>query len=98
MNGSQAEIKFFTGFPSKETLKLVLEWHSLFAEVQTEKKRLTLIPAADALKLLNIPARKLNQYVKEGYIMQKSDGRVYKYQVLNLIFEMKQLELFLSIK
>jgi len=98
MSGSQSEIKFFTNFPSKETLKYLLEWQALYAEVQAERQRMTLIPAETAMHLLGIPARKLNQYVKEGFLKQKTDGRIFKYQVMKLLFEMKQAELFESIK
>ena len=94
----QAELKFFSTFPSKETLKLLLEWQALYTEVQSEKKRLTSISVNDAMKLLDIPARKLTQYVKEGFIHQKPTGEIYKYQVLQLLFEVKQEELFQSIK
>jgi hypothetical protein len=95
---TQTEIKFFSSFPSKETLKLLLEWQSLYAEVQSEKKRLTTISTGDAMKLLDIPARKLTQYIKEGFLRQKPTGEIYKYQVLQLLFEVKQEELFQSIK
>lgn len=98
MTTIQGELKFFSTFPSKDTLKLLLEWQALYAEVQSEKKRLTVISASDALKLLDIPARKLTQYIKEGYIRQKTSGEIYKYQVLQLLFEVKQEELFQSIK
>ena len=98
MSGSQSEFKFFTNFPSKETLKLLLEWQALYAEVQTERQRMSLISADTAMQLLGIPARKLNQYVKEGFLKQKPDGRIIKYQVMKLIFEMKQAELFESIQ
>jgi hypothetical protein len=98
MATTQGELKFFSSFPSKETLRLLLEWQALYAEVQYEKKRLTLISAAEAMKLLDIPARKLTQYVKEGYMMQKPSGEIYKYQVLQLLFEVKQEEMFQSIK
>ena len=98
MAGSQGEIKFFTNFPSKETLKLLLEWRALYAETQVERKKLSLISTTTALSLLDIPARKLNQYIKDGYIKQKPDGRVFKYQVLGILFEMKQAELYDSIR
>ncbi len=98
MTISQGELKFFSGFPSRETLKLLLEWQALYAEVQSEKKRLTAIAPADALKLLDIPARKLNQYIKEGFILQKATGEIYKYQVLQILLDVKQEELFQSIK
>ena len=98
MATSQGELKFFSTFPSKETLKLLLEWQALYAEVQSEKKRLTTISATDAMKLLDIPSRKLTQYIKEGFLLQKPTGAIYKYQVLQLLFEVKQEELFLSIK
>jgi hypothetical protein len=97
MSGSQSEIKFFTNFPTKETLKLLLEWQTLYAEVQSERQRMTLISAENAMSLLGIPARKLNQFVKDGFLKQKSDGRIFKYQVIKLLFEMKQAELFESI-
>ncbi len=93
----QAELKFFSNYPSKETLKLLLEWQALYAEVQAERKRLSTIPQAEAMKLLDIPARKLTQYIKEGYLKEKPSGEIYKYQVLKLLFEMKQEELFQSI-
>jgi len=95
---TQAELKFFSSFPSKETLKLLLEWQALYVEVNSEKKRLTTISSNEALKLLDIPARKLTQYIKEGYLMQKPNGEIYKYQVLQLLFEVKQEELFQSIR
>lgn len=95
---TQGELKFFSGFPSKETLRLLLEWQALYSEISSEQKRLTTISAADAIKLLDIPARKLTQYVKEGFIKQKPTGEIYKYQVLQLLFEIKQEELFQSIK
>ncbi len=98
MTSTQGELKFFSTFPSKETLKLLLEWQVLYGEVQSEKKRLAVISVADAIKLLDIPARKLTQYIKEGYIRQKASGEIYKYQVLQLLFEVKQEELFQSIK
>lgn len=98
MTTTQGELKFFSSFPSKETLKLLLEWQALYAEVQSEKKRLTVISAAEAIKLLDIPARKLTQYIKEGYLRQKPSGEIYKYQVLQLLFEVKQEEMFQSIK
>ena len=98
MATTQGELKFFSSFPSKETLKLLLEWQSLYAEVMAEKKRLTVIVPAEAMKLLDIPARKLTQYVKEGYLCEKPSGEIYKYQVLQLLFEVKQEELFQSIK
>ena len=98
MATTQGELKFFSGFPSKETLRLLLEWQALYAEVQSEKKRLTVILAAEAIKLLDIPARKLTQYIKEGYLLQKPSGEIYKYQVLQLLFEVKQEEMFQSIK
>ena len=98
MATTQGELKFFSSFPSKETLKLLLEWQALYAEVMAEKKRLTVIPPAEAMKLLDIPARKLAQYVKEGYLREKPTGEIYKYQVLQLLFEVKQEELFQSIK
>jgi hypothetical protein len=93
----QAELKFFSSFPSKETLRLLLEWHALYAETEAEKKRMTLIAASEAMRMLDIPARKLTQYVKEGFLKQKPTGEIYKYQVLQLLFEVKQQELFLSI-
>lgn len=95
---SQAELKFFSEFPTKETLKLLLEWQALYAEVQSEKKRLNVIPSAEAMRLLNIPARKLTQYVREGYLHQKPGGELYKYQVLQLLVDVKQEELFRSIR
>jgi hypothetical protein len=98
MNSSQAELQFFPDFPSKQTLKLLLQWHALYAEIQWEKQRLTLISTDDAIQLLDIPSRKLNQLIREGYLKQKTDGRIYKYQVLQLIFEIKQAELFESIR
>ena len=94
---TQGELKFFSNYPSKETLRLLLEWQSLYSAVQTEKKRMTLIPPSEAMRLLDIPSRKLSQYVKEGYLKQKTTGEIYKYQVINLLFEVKQQELFLSI-
>jgi len=97
MTGSQGEIKFFTDFPSKETLKLLLEWQALYSEMQAERQRMTLIPADTAMNLLGIPARKLNQYIKEGFLKQKPDGRIFKYQVMKLLFEVKQAELHQSI-
>ena len=98
MTVSQGELKFFSGFPSAETIKLLLEWQALYSEVQSEKKRLTAIPPVEALKLLDIPARKLNQYIKEGFILQKQTGEIYKYQVLQILLDVKQEELFQSIK
>ena len=95
---SQGELKFFSGFPSKETLKLLLEWQALYAELQSEKKRLQIISSAEAVRLLNIPVRKLTQYIREGYIHQKPGGEIYKYQVLQLLVEVKQEELFRSIR
>ena len=95
---SQGELKFFLGFPSKETLKLLLEWQALYAEVQSEKKRLTIIVPAEAVRLLNIPVRKLTQYIREGYLLQKPGGELYKYQVLQLLVDVKQEELFRSIR
>jgi len=94
---SQAELKFFSNFPSKETLKLLLEWQALYVEVQAERKRLSTIPQSEAMRMLDIPARKLTQYIKEGYLKEKPSGEIYKYQVLKLLFEMKQEELFQSI-
>lgn len=94
---AQGELKFFSNFPSKETLKLLLEWQALYAELYSEKKRLTTISVAEALKILDIPSRKLTQYIKEGFLKQKPTGEIYKYQVLQLLFEMKQEELFQSI-
>lgn len=94
----QAELKFFSNFPSKETLKLLLEWQALYAEVQAERKRLSTIPQVEAMRLLDIPARKLTQYIKEGYLKEKPSGEIYKYQVLQLLFEVKQEELFQSIQ
>ena len=93
----QTQLKFFSSFPSKDTLKLLLEWHGLYAEVDSEKKRLTLVSANEAMRLLDIPARKLNQYVKEGYLKQKPSGEIYKYQILNLMLQVKSAELFQSI-
>ena len=87
---TQGELKFFSGFPSKETLKLLLEWQALYAEVQSEKKRLSVINPPEAIRRLNIPNRKLLQYIREGYILQKTGGEIYKYQVLQLIVEVKQ--------
>jgi len=98
MSTTQGELKFFSSFPSRETLKLLLEWQALYAEVMAEKKRLTAISPAEAMKLLDIPARKLSQYVKEGYLREKPSGEIYKYQVLQLLFEVKQEEMFQSIK
>ena len=95
---SQGELKFFSNFPTKETLKLLLEWQALYAELVSEKKRLKTISVAEALKMLDIPARKLTQYIKEGYIKQKPSGEIYKYQVLQLLFEVKQEELYQSIQ
>ncbi|HMT30044.1 MAG TPA: hypothetical protein PKD91_12270 [Bacteroidia bacterium] len=95
---SQGELKFFSNFPTKETLKLLLEWQALYAELVSEKKRLNTISVAEALKMLDIPARKLTQYIKEGYIKQKPSGEIYKYQVLQLLFEVKQEELYQSIQ
>lgn len=97
MKSAQGELKFFASFPSKETLRLLLEWQALYAELQLEKKRLSLCTETDALKLLDIPARKLHQYVKEGYLKRKPSGEFYKYQVLQLLFDVKQEELFQSI-
>ena len=97
MSNTQGELKFFSTFPSKETLKILLEWQALYAEVLSEKKRLTTIAAAEAMKLLDIPARKLTQYIKEGYLRQRSSGEIYKYQVLQLLVDVKQEELFRSI-
>ncbi len=95
---SQGQLKFFSEFPSKETLKLLLEWHALYAEVQSEKKRLTSISTSDAMKLLDIPLRKLTQYIKEGFLRQKTTGEIYKYQVLQLLLDVKQEEMYQSIK
>lgn len=94
---SQGELKFFSNFPTKETLRLLLEWQALYAELLSEKKRLNTISTSEALKMLDIPARKLTQYIKEGFLKQKPSGEIYKYQVLQLLFEMKQEELFQSI-
>ena len=98
MATTQGELKFFSNFPTKETLKLLLEWQALYAEVQSEKKRLNVVSVAEAIKLLDIPARKLTQYIKEGFLRQKPSGEIYKYQLLQLLFEVKQEELFSSIK
>lgn len=98
MASSQGELKFFSEFPTKETLKLLLEWQALYAEVQSEKKRLTAISTTDAIKLLDIPARKLTQYIKEGFLRQKATGEIYKYQVMQLLLDVKQEEMFQSIK
>ena len=94
----QGELNFLTNFPSKQTLKLLLEWHALYAEVQTEQKKMSLIKTETAEQLLGIPSRKLHQYVEEGLLKVNRDGMYYKYHVLKLIFEMKQAELFDSMK
>lgn len=98
MSGMQSEISFFTDFPSKETLKLLLEWQSLYSEISIERKKLSLISTESAIQLLDIPQRKLNQYIKEGFLKQTPDGRIYKYQVLQILFEVLQLNLYRSIK
>ncbi|MBK6643858.1 MAG: hypothetical protein KBH11_00225 [Bacteroidia bacterium] len=97
MKSEQGELKFFATFPSKETLRLLLEWHALYEELQLEKKRMSLCTETDAIKLLDIPARKLHQYVKEGYLKRKPSGEFFKYQVIKLLFEVKQEELYQSI-
>ncbi len=74
-----------------------MEWQALYAEVQAERKRMSTIPQTEALRLLDLPARKLTQYIKEGYLKEKPSGEIFKYQVLKLLFEMKQEELFQSI-
>lgn len=94
----QGELNFLTNFPSKQTLKLLLEWHALYAEVQSEQSKMSLIKTETAEQLLGIPARKLHQYVEEGLLKLNRDGLFYKYHVLKLIFEMKQTELFDSMK
>lgn len=98
MSSEQGELKFFTSFPSRETLKLLLEWHALYTEMHAEQKRMSLITPESAMQLLGIPARKLQQFVSEGFLKEKPDGKLFKYQVLKLLFEMKQAELYDSIK
>lgn len=98
MTSSQTRINFFTGFPSQETQQLLLEWHALYSSLQAEKKSMSGIGHEEAQKMLNIPARKINQYIREGYLKQKPSGELYKYQVIGLLFEMKQQELFASIR
>jgi hypothetical protein len=94
----QGELNFLTNFPSKQTLKLLLEWHTLYAEVQSEQKKMTMISEELASQLLGIPPRKLHQYADEGLLKTNPGGRFFKYHVLKLLFEMKQTELFDSIR
>jgi hypothetical protein len=91
-------LNFFAGFPSQETQKLLLEWHALYSSLQAEKKNMSGISHDEAQRMLNIPARKINQYIREGYLKQKPSGELFKYQVIGLLFEMKQQELFASIR
>ena len=98
MDVVQGELQFLTNFPSKETLKLLLEGHSLYQEMKSEQKRMSLISTETAEQLLGIPARKLNQFAKEGFLKVSPDGRFIKYHVVKLLFEMKQEELFASMK
>jgi hypothetical protein len=94
----QGELNFLTNFPSKETLKLLLELHALNSEMKSEQKRMSLISEETAEQLLGIPPRKLHQYAKEGFLKVGPDGKFSKYYVIKLLFEMKQEELFDSMK
>ncbi len=98
MDVVQGELNFLTNFPSKETLKHLLELHSLYHEMKSEQKRMSLISTETAEQLLGIPSRKLHQFAKEGFLKVNSDGRFIKYYIVKLLFEMKQEELFASMK
>ena len=52
MKSEQGELKFFATFPSKETLRLLLEWHALYEELQLEKKMFLSLNSKENLGLV----------------------------------------------
>jgi excisionase family DNA binding protein len=95
--GAQPELRFVTNFPTEQTLQLLLDAHTLFIELKEEKQRQSMISLEEASDLLELPSKKIQQLVEDGHLKQLSDGRLYRYHVIRILFELKQAELFESI-
>ncbi|MEY3342740.1 MAG: hypothetical protein RL090_424 [Bacteroidota bacterium] len=95
---NQPTLRFVTNFPTEQTLQLLLDAHTLFLELKEEKHRQSKVSLDEAADLLGVPARKVTQLVEEGHLKQAKDGQLIRYYVIRVLFEIKQAELFESIK
>jgi excisionase family DNA binding protein len=98
MKPVQPTLRFVTNFPTELTLQLLLDAHTLFSELKEEKQRQSRVSVDEAADLLGVPSRKVTQLIEEGHLKQSSDGQLVRYHVIRVLFELKQAELFESIK
>lgn len=98
MRPNQPTLRFVTNFPTEQTLQLLLDAHTLFMELKEEKQRQSKVSMEEAADLLGVPVRKVTQLAEEGHLKQTKDGLLLRYYVIRVLFELKQAELFESIK
>jgi len=98
MKPSQPTLRFVTNFPSEQTLQLLLDAHTLFIELKEEKQRQSKVSIDEAADLLGVPSKKVLQLVDDGHLKQSKEGLLLRYYVIRVLFELKQAELFESIK